>query len=329
MQEKDTESVNEQRRRRSRISRMKNMIVLILGGWVVLSMILIITLFLIVFDMHREMSQMFQNDKVTVNQNGQNTVAETEVFGNGTESSEVLLQPDTDDYEPAIPAASGISEEDNVAKVTDKHKVYLTFEDGPSKYTEDILNVLDEKNVKATFFVTGQDGDAATDLYKRIIEEGHTLGMHTYSNKYSTIYQSEENFKEDVGKLRTYLGDVTGVEPIYYRFPGGSSNQITNVPMESLIHYLNQEGLIYYDWNIASGDLATNAYTVDEIVANIVDDVVKYKTSVVQLHDGTDAVKTAEVVEKLIDDLLAMNAEILPIDKETSVIQSVKANTIE
>ena len=99
--------------------------------------------------------------------------------------------------------------------------------------------------------------------------------------------------------------------------------------MEKLIHYLNHEGLIYYDWNIASGDLATNAYTVYEIVANITGDVVKYKTSVVQLHDGADATITAEVVEKLIDALLEMNVEILPIDKDTSVIQSVKANAIE
>ena len=75
--------------------------------------------------------------------------------------------------------------------------------------------------------------------------------------------------------------------------------------------------------------MATNAYTVYEIVANITGDVVKYKTSVVQLHDGADATITAEVVEKLIDALLEMNVEILPIDKDTSVIQSVKANAIE
>lgn len=329
MQEKDTESVNEQHRRRNRISRMKNMIVLVLGGWVVLSMILIITLFVIVFHMHREMSQMFSDNKMTEKQNGQYIDSETEMFTDATENSEVLLQSEVDNYKPVVPIASGISEEENAARVNDKHKVYLTFEDGPSKYTEDILDVLKEKNIKATFFVTGQEGDTATDLYKRMVEEGHTLGMHTYSNKYSTIYQSEEHFKEDVEKLRTYLFEVTGMESVYYRFPGGSSNQITNVPMEKLIHYLNQEGLIYYDWNIASGDLATNAYTVDEIVANITGDVVKYKTSVVQLHDGADATITAEVVEKLIDALLEMNVEILPIDKDTSVIQSVKANAIE
>ena len=225
--------------------------------------------------------------------------------------------------------ASGISEEENLAEEGDIHKVYLTFEDGPSENTAAILDVLKEKGVQATFFVTGQDGEVAHELYKRIVEEGHTLGMHSYSNKYSMLYQSEDNFKEDITKLGAYLLGITGVEPVYYRFPGGSSNQITNVPMENFIHYLNQEGLVYYDWNVSAGDATASAYTTDEIVANVLTDVVKYKTSVVLLHDADDTAITPEALEALIDALVEMEAKILPIDEDTSVIQSVKADTVE
>jgi len=328
MQEKDTEAVNDQRRRHNRVSKMKNSIVTLLTGWVVLSMILIVCLFVLLFHTRSQV-----NELMAQIENGF-SVDISELYVENSEmsdvqSSQVPLYSEQDGYEPVTPVASGISEGENLAESTDVHKVYLTFEDGPSEHTAEILDVLKDKGVSATFFVTGQEGEVAHALYKRIVEEGHTLGMHSYSNKYSTIYHSEDNFKEDVTKLRAYLLGITGVEPVYYRFPGGSSNQITNVPMENFIHYLNKEGLVYYDWNVSSGDTTMNAYTTDEIVANVIDDVVKYKTSVVLFHDAKDAAITAEALEAVIDALLAMDAEILPITEDTSVIQSVKADTVE
>ena len=328
MQEKDTEAVNDQRRRHNRVSKMKNSIVALLTGWVVLSMILIICLFVLLFHTRSQVNEL----KVQIENGLSVNISDLEVENSemsDAQSSQVPLYSEEDGYEPVEPVASGISEEENRAESTDVHKVYLTFEDGPSEYTAEILDVLKEKGVQATFFVTGQEGEEAHELYKRIVREGHTLGMHSYSNKYSTIYHSEDNFKEDVTKLRAYLLGITGVEAVYYRFPGGSSNQITNVPMENFIHYLNQEGIVYYDWNVSSGDATMNAYTADEIVANVTEDVVKYKTSIVLLHDGKDAAITVEALEAVIDALRAMNAEILPITEDTSVIQAVKADTVE
>lgn len=327
MQEKDTEALNNQRKHHNRISRIKSSIIVILSGWVMLSMSLIICLFVLLFHTRSQMDEL----KVQM-ENSLSLVLETLSNENSkpaSEEDEMLLYSEREGYEPAVPVASGISDNENLAEATDVHKVYLTFEDGPSEHTTEILDVLKEKGVLATFFVTGQEGKEAQELYKRIVEEGHTLGMHSYSNKYSTIYQSEENFKEDIIKLRAYLAGLTGVQPVYYRFPGGSSNQITNVPMENFIHYLNQEGLVYFDWNVSSGDSTASAYTVNDIVANITSDVVKYKTSVVLFHDGKDSAVSAEALEAVIDALLAMDAEILPISEETSVIQSVKADAVE
>lgn len=328
MQEKDTEVVNEQRRRHNRVSKMKNSIVTILSGWVVISMILIVCLFVLLFQTRSQVTELTEQIQTVV----LNRVEEYEETENGMPDeaeSQVPLYSERSEYEPVAPVASGISEEENLAEEGDIHKVYLTFEDGPSRNTAAILDVLKEKGVQATFFVTGQDGEVAHELYKRIVEEGHTLGMHSYSNKYSMLYQSEDNFKEDITKLGAYLLGITGVEPVYYRFPGGSSNQITNVPMENFIHYLNQEGLVYYDWNVSAGDATASAYTIDEIVANVLTDVVKYKTSVVLLHDADDTAITPEALETLIDALVEMEAKILPIDEDTSVIQSVKADDVK
>lgn len=326
MQEKDKETVDSQRKPKNRVNKIKNMIVTVLTGWVLLSMILIICLFVLVFHTRSQVKKLEAQleNGLSVGMDDTEDSEQSEYIG-----SEALLYSERADYEPAIPIASGISDEENIAGAEDLHRVYLTFEDGPSENTTKILDILAEKGVKATFFVTGQEDEASQALYKRIVEEGHTLGMHSYSNKYSKIYQSEESFKEDITKLSAYLQGLTGAKPVYYRFPGGSSNQITNVPMENFIHYLNQEGLVYYDWNVSSGDSTANAYTTDEIVANVINDVVKYKTSVVLLHDGKDSTLRTESLEAVIDALLAMNAEILPIGEETSVIQSVKAATIE
>jgi len=325
MQQKDTEAANEQRRRHNRVSKMKNTIVSILSGWVVLSILLIAALFVLLFQTRSQVQELkIQIEEITVLV--EEGVDASELENDGTE---VPLYSELEGYEPVKPAASGISDSENLATDTDVHKVYLTFEDGPSEHTAEILDVLKEKGIQATFFVTGQEGESAHALYKRIVEEGHTLGMHSYSNKYSMIYQSEDNFKEDITKLRAYLLGVTGVEPVYYRFPGGSSNQITNVPMENFIHYLNQEGLVYYDWNVSSKDATANAYTTDEIVANVIEDVVKYKTSVVLMHDAKDTAISPEALAAVIDALLSMNAEILPISEDTSVIQYVKADTVE
>ena len=82
------------------------------------------------------------------------------------------------------------------------HKVYLTFDDGPSIYTDEILDILDRYHVKATFFVVGKDGSEAEAALQRIVEDGHTLGMHSYSHKYKELYESLDSFTEDFARIR-------------------------------------------------------------------------------------------------------------------------------
>ena len=150
-------------------------------------------------------------------------------------------------------------------------KVYLTFDDGPGPNTDKILDILEQYGVKATFFVVGKEGYA--EQYRRIVEEGHTLGMHSYSHKYNEIYASLDAYKSDLNKLHDFLYELTGEDCNIVRFPGGSSNTISNVDMRELISYLNEENIVYYDWNVSSGDATGNYKNADRIAANVLESI--------------------------------------------------------
>ena len=217
----------------------------------------------------------------------------------------------------------------NILEEGEHPKVYLTFDDGPSENTAKILDILKERNIKATFFVIGQEDEESKALYRRIVDEGHTLGMHSFSHKYDVIYQSLDAFKEDMEHLQSYLEEVTGVTPTIMRFPGGSSNKVSNVNIEELIRYVKERGLTYYDWNVVSGDATSQVYTPDELVANVMDDVVKYDTSVVLMHDSSAKATTVDALLPMIDQLQELGAELLPIDDTTKPIQHIKAEDVE
>lgn len=323
MQDKDSDILRNQRRRRKRIGRIKSAIVITIAGWIILSMILIVALFVRTVSLEKKLDRLIQANLLL---SSQGTVI------NGQNGSDEL--PPSESTEADIDSSSAtltvpVEDTENLAQTGDVHKVYLTFDDGPSENTEAILDILAEYDVKATFFVVGREDEESQELYRRIVEEGHTLGMHSYSNKYSVIYQSSEAFETDYQRLKDYLFDVTGTECKFYRFPGGSSNQISNVPMSELIQFLNEQGTVYYDWNVSAGDAASAAYSADEIVENVTEDVVKYKTSVVLLHDAADKSTTVEAIRPLIEALQEMDAEILPIDENTRVIQAVRADSVD
>ncbi len=201
------------------------------------------------------------------------------------------------------------------------HRVYLTFDDGPSIYTDDILDILAEYNVKATFFVIGRENTASYARYLRIVEEGHTLGMHSYSHVYNDIYASPEAFAEDVQRIRSLLEDVTGQTPVFYRFPGGSSNDVSRTDVRELAQYLESQGIIYYDWNVSSGDAGKVPLTSDQIVRNALNGIQTRDTTVILFHDTAAKKSTVYALPQIIEALQAMdNVEILPITYDTAVV---------
>jgi len=200
-------------------------------------------------------------------------------------------------------------------------RVYLTFDDGPSSNTDKILDILDAYGVKATFFVVGK-GEKYAAQYKRIVEDGHTLGMHSYTHKYSEVYASKDSYVNDLTMLHDFLYEITGVDCNFVRFPGGSSNTISDVDMHELAAYLEEQGLTYFDWNVAGGDATSEHINADKIVSNVLDNIGKYNNSVVLLHDASGKDSTVEALPIIIEKILESgDTVILPISENTVKVQ--------
>lgn len=202
-----------------------------------------------------------------------------------------------------------------------KKKVYLTFDDGPGTETEKILEILKKNGVKATFFVTGKESDTAKRIYKKIVKAGHTLGMHSYSHIYDEIYESEKAFTKDFDKLYDYLKDVTGYQAEWYRFPGGSSSQRTELPIQTFINVLESKNVRYIDWNVISPDISNPSANQEQVVSGIVEGVSQFDTSVVLLYDSADRPMTVKALPQIIERLKKENYELLPIDSETPLVR--------
>lgn len=284
-------------KKRKRVARMKKTIVMTIALWMIGSLLAIVFLTLKIASLQKQITIILDARVVREEQTAT--------------SAEILDE---------IPFLT-VDNAENLAEEGDIPMVYLTFDDGPSASSNAILDILDDYGVKATFFCIGQEDEASAEVYKRIVDEGHTIAMHSYSHNYSDIYASEESFQNDFNRIRSLIMSRTGVECVFYRFPGGSSNRVANTEMSNFANFLNEQGVVYYDWNVSSGDATSSAFTAEQLVDNVMKDVVKYKTSVVLLHDASNKTATVEALPNLIEALQAEGAMVLPITKDTTVIQ--------
>ncbi len=325
MEENSAKGLKQERQRRRRVAQIKMALISIISIWLVVSMFICGILLYKVHVLEKDLQFLLEN--FTVSRQIEEDVNQT--GADAGESAYLDLeggtQADAEDYG----VAKAVNQKENLAGKEDEHKVYLTFDDGPSPSTGQILDVLKEHGIKATFFVVGKDDEESKALYRRIVDEGHTLAMHSYSHQYSSLYSSVDAFERDFSEIQNYLFEVTGEECLYYRFPGGSSNQVSDVDMKEFIRYLNGRGITYFDWNVASGDATAQAYTPEKLVENVLSDVVKYKTSIVLMHDAETKASTIKALGPMIEALQGMGAEILPIDEDTTVVQHIAAASVE
>ena len=181
-------------------------------------------------------------------------------------------------------------------KNTDKI-IYLTFDDGPGPDTPRLLDILDKYNVQATFFVVDT---AYIRTIKRTSEEGHALAMHTATHRFKEVYASEQAYFADLYKIQNIITDLTGQTPNLLRFPGGSSNTISQFNegiMTRLTKEVQEKGYFYFDWNVDCDD-AGRARTAKKVYENTVTAVAKKKQSVVLMHDIKSY--TIDAIEKII-----------------------------
>lgn len=199
--------------------------------------------------------------------------------------------------------------------------VYLTFDDGPSAVTPKILDMLRLYGVKATFFVVYDPSPKAADLLRRMVAEGHTIGVHTTTHQYRQIYSSVESYLTDFQKTAVWIEKETGVKPTIFRFPGGSVNTY-NLPIsEMLIAEMLRRGYLYFDWNVSSGDASTSI-TEDEIVSNVLSGVAARdgEKSVVLMHDGRGKKDIQHALPHIIESLEASGKELLPLTNAVTPI---------
>jgi len=186
---------------------------------------------------------------------------------------------------------------------------YLTFDDGPSKYTPRLLDILKENSVKATFFIAfmKKDTDEKRAWIKRAVDEGHVLGVHSWTHDYHIIYSSEQNFMMDFNKMKDIIVSATGVQPKVCRFPGGIGNtvSITNsngqIIMPKLVDDVEKLGIKPFDWNAGGEDAEIPTPTKDQLVREILQDCRGKNKAYILMHDthafSVDAV--SEIVSQL------------------------------
>jgi peptidoglycan/xylan/chitin deacetylase (PgdA/CDA1 family) len=189
--------------------------------------------------------------------------------------------------------------------------VYLTFDDGPSKYTRELLQTLKDNKVRVTFFVTGRGDDT---VFQDIVKGNHSIGLHTNTHNYS-IYASEQTFFADLDTISQRVKAQVGFEPKIMRFAGGSSNTISKRYsvgiMSRLSAQVHERGYKYYDWNCSTGDGGpiTAEAEIDRVAA------CEYNTIYLLAHDTEPP--TIEAMKTIIPSLLERGYYFLPITNDT------------
>ena len=304
--------------RRRRVQRLKKMIVLFVLVWMLLPVGLSIVLFVRLGALNGQLAETqgyLRRVEETMARQEQDAGEEPET-----------AQLDRKEVIVTAPVAGADGQDKDVTAVEPEaaHKVYLTFDDGPSKYTEEILDILDEYDVKATFFVLGKENEHSIEMIREIAERGHTLGMHSYSHKYADVYRSVDDFSADFYRIYAYILENTGIQSTCYRFPGGSSNTVSDLDMHVFADFLAEQEIEYYDWNLSSGDGGSVLLDVDTLVRNSTQDIEKHETSIILMHDAASRPTTVEALPQIIENILAMeDTVILPITEDTTPIHHI------
>ncbi len=191
-------------------------------------------------------------------------------------------------------------------KILDKKKnigtIYLTFDDGPSNNTSKILDILKREDIKATFFLVNFNS-SYNPAVKRIYDEGHSIGIHSYTHNYKLIYSSVSAYFDDLNKMNDKIKTITGSDTKLLRFPGGSSNTISSFNkgiMTTLVKEVTNAGYHYFDWNVDSSD-AWSARNSNDVYNNVINNL-KNGTNIVLMHDLSSNEKTVNALEKIIKD---------------------------
>ena len=241
------------------------------------------------------LSIIFINKKNNTKMTGANVNTENEINSNTVETSNQDLNGfDTNKFIDTI---------DNIYNGEEGKRVFLTFDDGPTKeVTPHILDILKEYNIKATFFVLGTYAKKNPDIIKRAYDEGHYIANHGYSHKYGTIYKSANTVLEEYNKTEEIIKDALNDESYsshLFRFPGGSHGGPYENIKKQARNKLKEEGIAYLDWSALTYD-AIGVNSKEKILENLKSTINGWNNVVVLMHDAADKQITYESLEDII-----------------------------
>lgn len=187
---------------------------------------------------------------------------------------------------------------------SEEKQVYLTFDDGPSKdVTPQILDILKEHDVKATFFVLGARVELYPETLKRTFEEGHYIANHGYSHKYSKIYESKDTVFQEYVECEYAIKNALNNQDYnsyLFRFPGGSSGgRYERIKAEAREHFKSY-GVAFTNWNCLTGD-AEGKETKEECVQEMIETKGNQNSIVLLMHDSNDKTQTVEALPEIIE----------------------------
>lgn len=206
--------------------------------------------------------------------------------------------------------------------------IYLTFDDGPSPRTPEVLKILRDNGVKATFFVTARSKNSSHYM-KDIVAEGHTIALHTYTHDYAKIYASEEAYFADLQQISDLVYSETGVRTNLMRFPGGASNIVSKFNpgvMSRLTHQVTDKGYVYFDWNLDSSDADKGGSSAQNIINTCRKNVPGGNSVIVLMHDSAEKRTTVEALPEVIAYYKAAGCNFAALSETSPKIQHGVAN---
>ncbi|WP_340393296.1 polysaccharide deacetylase family protein [Paenibacillus sp. FSL E2-0190] len=238
-----------------------------------------------------------------------------------TASPEVKLNSSTAQVSKVSTTYSAITAAKKASKT-----VYITFDDGPSDNTFNVLKILQQQGVKATFFVLGNQAKSHPELINAIWEQGHAIGNHTYNHNYHDLYSGFTEFWSQIKKTEEIVRGITGVRPQLIRAPGGTFDHFDN----TYFNLLKQAGYIVTDWTVDSGDSKRKGVPASEILKESTADL-KSSRVILLLHDGGGHQESVKALPDIIARYKAAGYSFGLLDETVEPVQfrvSSKANSL-
>ncbi|WP_446898955.1 polysaccharide deacetylase family protein [Clostridium sp. LBM24168] len=192
--------------------------------------------------------------------------------------------------------------------------IYLTFDDGPSdKITNEVLDILKSENVKATFFVIGYKVNGRETILRRMRDEGHSIGLHTFTHNYKKIYKNSDSFINEMNQSAKSIEKILGFSPKIIRFPSGSKDHMD----KNLLDKLHSLGYKIFDWNICLSDGLDHNTPVNKLYIEGTSKCINPNKVFLLAHCSGNNQNTCKVLPKIIEHYKSLGYKFMTITEDT------------